>query len=91
LDLEEGEDQEEKDGEERKTAINTKLREKERRHFEQQRLQQLQRQKHEAEMLAKVRRMGKCQAGFEWEKVPGGYRCSAGSHFVSDSDPALHA
>jgi hypothetical protein len=64
-------------------------RETERRLLEQLQLQELMRKSHEATMLAKVRRLGKCQAGFEWNAVRGGYRCRGGTHFVSETDPAL--
>ncbi|EJD38161.1 P-loop containing nucleoside triphosphate hydrolase protein [Auricularia subglabra TFB-10046 SS5] len=34
----------------------------------------------------KLRTMGICPAGFQWVKQAGGYRCTAGGHFVSDSE-----
>jgi AAA+ superfamily predicted ATPase len=41
--------------------------------------------KQEAVAQARLRHMGICPAGFQWIKQAGGYRCSAGGHFVSDS------
>ena len=35
--------------------------------------------------LAKLREMGVCEAGFQWIKVGGGYRCAGGSHYVPNS------
>ena len=32
----------------------------------------------------KLKRISPCPAGFVWSKVVGGWRCSAGGHFVSD-------
>ncbi|XP_066921713.1 uncharacterized protein [Clytia hemisphaerica] len=32
----------------------------------------------------KLRRIGNCPAGYQWRKVGGGWRCSAGGHFVSN-------
>lgn len=37
---------------------------------------------------AALRRMGVCPAGFQWNRVGGGWRCSGGSHFVSGSEVA---
>ncbi len=31
-----------------------------------------------------LRQWGPCPAGYKWHKVGGGWRCSAGGHFVSD-------
>lgn len=38
----------------------------------------------EAEVQRRLQRIGICPAGFQWIKQAGGYRCSAGGHFVSD-------
>ncbi len=43
----------------------------------------------EAKVQQKLRTLGICPAGFRWIKQNGGYRCSAGSHFVTDSELGL--
>jgi len=42
-------------------------------------------QRVEREVQQKLRRIGRCEAGYEWIKIPGGYRCWAGGHTVSDA------
>ncbi|OKL58227.1 hypothetical protein UA08_06552 [Talaromyces atroroseus] len=39
----------------------------------------------EQEAQAKLRKMGVCPVGYRWIKQNGGYRCSAGGHWVSDA------
>lgn len=39
----------------------------------------------------KIKKMGKCAAGYDWIKEAGGYRCSAGGHFISDAEIAAQA
>lgn len=39
----------------------------------------------EAKVQAKLKRIGRCPMNFEWIKMPGGYRCAGGSHWVDDS------
>uniref|UniRef100_D8QIN5 AAA+ ATPase domain-containing protein n=1 Tax=Schizophyllum commune (strain H4-8 / FGSC 9210) TaxID=578458 RepID=D8QIN5_SCHCM len=51
---------------------------------ERKRREQEEKRKHE-QAMQKLRRMGVCVAGFQWYKMPGGYRCGGGSHFVSDA------
>ena len=34
----------------------------------------------------KIRQIGKCPMNFDWLKIPGGYQCSGGTHFVSDAE-----
>ena len=46
-------------------------------------------QQKEAQAQAKLRYMGICPAGYQWIKQIGGYRCSAGGHFVTDSQLGL--
>jgi len=50
--------------------------------------EKLKRQR-EAQAQERLRHMGICPAGFQWIKQPGGYRCSAGGHFVTDSQLGL--
>lgn len=59
--------------------------------LQRERLTGLEQQLHEAEMLAKVRQIGVCMAGYAWKKVAGGYQCGGGTHFVSEDDPQLYA
>jgi hypothetical protein len=44
-----------------------------------------ERRKKEEQAQIKLRQMGVCVQGFVWIKQGGGYRCSAGGHWVSDS------
>ena len=50
--------------------------------------EKLERQR-EAQAQAKLRYMGVCPVGYHWIKQAGGYRCSAGGHFVTDSQLGL--
>jgi len=43
-----------------------------------------QTRKKEARVQQKLREMGVCCAGYRWVKIPGGYRCSPGGHWVGD-------
>ena len=53
---------------------------------EQERLEELRKKELEKKKLQeKLRRIGRCPENYQWIKVPGGYRCSAGGHFVTDS------
>ncbi|KAI1758774.1 P-loop containing nucleoside triphosphate hydrolase protein [Hypoxylon sp. FL1150] len=45
-----------------------------------------ERQRKEQEMKAKLMRMGRCPAGFEWIQQGGGYRCAGGSHFMGNGE-----
>ncbi|TRM64558.1 P-loop containing nucleoside triphosphate hydrolase protein [Schizophyllum amplum] len=45
--------------------------------------QEEQRKREQAQK--KLRQMGVCVQGYQWHKIPGGYRCAGGSHFVSDA------
>lgn len=40
---------------------------------------------HEMKAQRKLRQMGVCVAGFNWVKQGGGYRCTGGTHFISDA------
>ncbi|KAK0673404.1 P-loop containing nucleoside triphosphate hydrolase protein [Cercophora samala] len=35
-----------------------------------------------------IRWLGKCEEGFDWDRVDGGWVCQGGSHFLSDADVA---
>jgi len=35
-----------------------------------------------------VKELGKCPQGFDWKREAGGWRCSAGGHFVTDAEVA---
>ena len=53
---------------------------------ERERLRQQQEAlRREREAQRKLRVIGVCVAGFNWIKQPGGYRCCAGGHWVSDA------
>lgn len=38
----------------------------------------------EMKIQEKIRHIGKCPMNFDWLKIPGGYQCAGGSHFLSD-------
>lgn len=65
---------------------NTRIaREKARAELERLRAVEEVRKKEEQRVQQKLRRVGKCVAGFNGIKQSGGYRCAGGSHFVSDA------
>jgi hypothetical protein len=39
----------------------------------------------EVDLQYAIQSMGKCEAGYPWDKEEGGWRCQGGSHFLSDS------
>lgn len=47
-------------------------------------MEQQKRREQEAKAQQKLREMGVCPMGYRWIKQGGGYRCAAGSHWVSD-------
>lgn len=51
-----------------------------------QRRELLKQRQAEVRKLAKIRQIGRCPAGFAWHKMPGGYTCGGGTHFVSDAE-----
>lgn len=55
------------------------------RELEKQKREELERRKKEVIVQTKLRELGVCSMGFRWIKQAGGYRCSAGSHWVNDS------
>ncbi|EQC36830.1 hypothetical protein, variant [Saprolegnia diclina VS20] len=40
----------------------------------------------EAELRERIRSLCKCPMGYEWIQLSGGWRCSGGSHFVTDAE-----
>jgi hypothetical protein len=60
-------------------------REKIQKELEKRRLEEQKRKEKEAQVQVKLRQMGVCPVGYRWIKQSNGYRCSAGGHFVSDS------
>lgn len=65
------------------------LREKIEQEIERRREAEQERKKQEAQAQVKLRQMGICPAGFQWIKQNGGYRCSAGGHFVGNGQLGL--
>lgn len=53
-------------------------------------IEQEERRKKEVAKQAKIRALGICPMGFDWVKQDGGYRCSAGGHFLSDAEIDKH-
>lgn len=47
------------------------------------------RKRDEARVQSRLQQIGKCVAGFQWIRQPGGYRCAGGSHFVTDAQLAM--
>ena len=46
-------------------------------------------QRREEQVQARLRQMGVCPMGYQWIKQSGGYRCSAGGHFVTNGQLGL--
>jgi SpoVK/Ycf46/Vps4 family AAA+-type ATPase len=70
----------------RLAQLNARIaREKALRELEAAREAERKRQQEEAKAQQKLRSMGVCPAGFQWVKEAGGYRCTGGSHFVSNA------
>jgi hypothetical protein len=65
------------------------LREKIEQELERRRKAEEERKRQEAKAQAKLREMGICPMGFKWVKQNGGYRCSAGGHWVDDAQLGL--
>lgn len=59
--------------------------EKRRLELEARKQREMEERKREQQAQRKLRTMGICPAGFQWVKQSGGYRCTAGGHYVSDS------
>ncbi|KAF2837532.1 P-loop containing nucleoside triphosphate hydrolase protein [Patellaria atrata CBS 101060] len=47
--------------------------------------EEMRRREREERAQRRLRDLGICPAGFRWVKQAGGYRCSAGGHFVDDA------
>lgn len=64
--------------------------EEERRRAEEARKRAEEKARQEAARLAElkkqraIRQMGLCPASFAWRKIPGGYRCEGGTHYITD-------
>lgn len=57
--------------------------------LESQRKAEEQERKREAKAQQQLKSMGICPMGYRWINQSGGYRCSAGGHFVTDSELGL--
>jgi hypothetical protein len=57
--------------------------------LETQRQVEMERKRVEQQAQTKLRQMGVCPAGYRWTKQSGGYRCSAGGHWVNDRQLGL--
>jgi hypothetical protein len=60
-------------------------RERIQRELERQQQVEMERRRKEQQVQVKLRQMGVCPVGYRWIKQSGGYRCSAGGHWVSDA------
>lgn len=47
-------------------------------------MRQRQQDEMEMKMQQKIAQMGVCPMNFQWLKVPGGWRCAGGSHYLSE-------
>jgi hypothetical protein len=52
--------------------------------LERAKQQELGRKRLEQQAQVKLRHLGVCPVGYQWIKQSGGYRCAAGSHFVTN-------
>jgi Cdc6-like AAA superfamily ATPase len=52
----------------------------------QARLQELLVLRTERQRQEAIRKLGRCTMGYAWGKVPGGYRCAGGSHFIAENE-----
>lgn len=84
------EEEELKEEERRKLEEAKKKAEAAREKILRQLMEQEERRKKEVAKQAKIRALGICPAGFNWIKQNGGYRCSAGGHFLSDAEIDKH-
>lgn len=65
------------------------VRERIQKELERRQKKEQERRRLEQQAQAKLREMGICPAGFRWIKQIGGYRCSAGGHWVTDGQLGL--
>lgn len=63
--------------------------EKARAELERLRRVETTRKQDEVRMQTRLQQIGKCVAGFQWIQQPGGYRCTGGSHFVTNEQLAM--
>ncbi|KAF1974109.1 P-loop containing nucleoside triphosphate hydrolase protein [Bimuria novae-zelandiae CBS 107.79] len=91
-------EEEEKRIEELRRAEFEALYDEERRKIEQKRIEaELERRRKEEEFIemekqrelekrrqTKIRKMGPCPAGYQWTRQAAGYRCSGGSHYITE-------
>lgn len=52
--------------------------------LEREKERRLQEERDKQQLQEKLRKIGRCPAGFAWKKEPGGYVCEGGFHHVSD-------
>ncbi|PTB51882.1 hypothetical protein M431DRAFT_498162 [Trichoderma harzianum CBS 226.95] len=83
-------EQELKEEERRKLEEAKKKAEAAREKILRQLIEQEEGRKKEVAKQAKIRALGICPAGFNWIKQNGGYRCSGGSHYLSDAEIDRH-
>ena len=53
--------------------------------LQQEKERQLREEREKQVLMEKLRRIGKCSAGFAWRQISGGWVCEGGSHRVTDA------
>lgn len=74
--------QHEEDEAERQRLLEIERKKRELEEIERRRKELEYRKQQEAKAKAKLKRMGRCPAGYEWIRQAGGYRCAGGSHWM---------